>query len=154
MKRIRRRTRMTRITRIFLMDATVCRRKNHECPEWMVATIVVGVMIECFCLYASIQTKSSHHSTTHTGQTIPPKNLASLENTMRRVGNLWIPQFFVVFRFVLQAVGYSKMAGKGCRACSNRTWNGRLEWMLVEHAAQSVVFMVFVFYPFRNLSFV
>ena len=34
----------------------------------MVATIVVGVMIECFCLYTSIQTKSSHHSTTLTGQ--------------------------------------------------------------------------------------
>lgn len=34
----------------------------------MVATIVVGVMIECFCLYTSIQTKSSHHSTTPTGQ--------------------------------------------------------------------------------------
>ena len=34
----------------------------------MIATIVVGVMIECFCLYTSIQTKSSHHSTTPTGQ--------------------------------------------------------------------------------------
>ena len=40
-----------------LTSEFMCQEENLENPVFLVATIVVGVIIECFCMYASIQPK-------------------------------------------------------------------------------------------------
>ena len=80
--------------KIGLASKFLCQEENHENPVFPVATIVVDVMIEWFCLYASIQTKSPHHSTTLTGK--QPEN-------RKKQKIMWEPNWLYTVHFLAVA---------------------------------------------------
>ena len=99
-----------------LTSKFLCQEENHENPVFLVATIVVGIMIEWFCLYASIQTKSSHHSTTLTWQ--QPENRKKQENYVEP-NWLYTVHFSAQRGFSFEKVGILiRMRWCGCRLLS------------------------------------